>query len=475
MKLDFGKKGSLFTVQLSLDLFLVCMAWMIAYYMRFHAGLSVPKGVPETELYFKLLPFIVVIWVAIFFTVGLYRRSGHHHSPFTEGLDIFQSCIVATVFFIAFTYFYEEYRYSRVALLIFAALHPWMIIMGRSLVRKVVRWHRRHSKPRWTLVIGGGSHALREAFSLNVIDNFSTRKVLGAILVGTAEQIRAGEAACREFNCPVLPMQMDWPAFFSEHPVHTVIFAIPHASYAFIEEHLDQIVNQVSDVRLIPDLYRYTKLGAGIDMIDGVPVISIHESPLLGMGRILKRLMDFGGAFFGIALLSPIMAFIALLIRLTSPGPILYRQQRMGLDGQTFEIFKFRTMPIDAESKTGAVWATEHDARPTQLGKILRKSSLDELPQLFNVFRGNMSLVGPRPERPMFVDQFRRNIPGYMLRHKVKAGITGWAQIHGWRGNTSIEKRIQYDLFYIQNWSIWLDLRIILLTFFRGFFNKNAY
>jgi exopolysaccharide biosynthesis polyprenyl glycosylphosphotransferase len=169
------------------------------------------------------------------------------------------------------------------------------------------------------------------------------------------------------------------------------------------------------------------------------------------------------------------MLLVASMVKLTSPGPVLYRQERMGLDGQIFEALKFRSMRVDAESQTGAVWATEDDDRRTPIGALLRKTSLDELPQLFNVLRGEMSLVGPRPERPVFIEQFKSRIPDYMLRHKVKAGITGWAQINGWRGNTSLERRIECDLHYIEHWSLWLDIKILLLTPFKGFIDPNAY
>ena len=220
---------------------------------------------------------------------------------------------------------------------------------------------------------------------------------------------------------------------------------------------------------------RFTRFASGIALVDGQPVISINESPLAGMGRLIKRGVDVCGAVVGLVLFGPVMGLIAVLVRLSSPGPVLYRQERMGLDGNSFWILKFRSMPVDAEKKSGAVWAKPADNRATWLGSLLRSSSLDELPQFLNVLRGEMSLVGPRPERPVFVGEFRMKIPGYMLRHKVKAGITGWAQVNGWRGDTSLEKRIECDLFYIQHWSVWLDLRIIFLTVFRGFLNKNAY
>jgi exopolysaccharide biosynthesis polyprenyl glycosylphosphotransferase len=166
---------------------------------------------------------------------------------------------------------------------------------------------------------------------------------------------------------------------------------------------------------------------------------------------------------------------VAIIVKLTSKGPIFYQQERMGLDGTTFHMWKFRSMRVDAEEKTGAVWATENDDRRTMIGKILRSTSIDELPQLWNVWRGQMSLVGPRPERPVFVDKFRYEIPNYMLRHRVKTGITGWAQVNGWRGDTSLEKRIECDIFYIRNWSLWLDFKILLITVFKGIVNRNAY
>jgi exopolysaccharide biosynthesis polyprenyl glycosylphosphotransferase len=196
---------------------------------------------------------------------------------------------------------------------------------------------------------------------------------------------------------------------------------------------------------------------------------------LIGWYAAAKRVTDLLVAAVALVLLSPLLLAIGLLVKLTSRGPVLYAQERMGLDGRTFRMLKFRSMRVDAEEKTGAVWAKQGDDRTTLLGSILRKTSLDELPQLWNVLCGEMSLVGPRPERPVFVHQFRKQIPHYMLRHKVKAGITGWAQVNGWRGNTSLRRRIECDLYYIQNWSYALDLKILTLTLWKGFVNKNAY
>jgi exopolysaccharide biosynthesis polyprenyl glycosylphosphotransferase len=207
--------------------------------------------------------------------------------------------------------------------------------------------------------------------------------------------------------------------------------------------------------------------------LDGLPVIGLRESPHFGLNVVVKRTMDIALSLIALTVLAPLMLLIAALVKLSSRGPVFYRQERCGLNGESFQMLKFRSMKIDAENQTGAVWAQKNDPRRTGLGAFLRKTNADELPQLINVLKGDMSLVGPRPERPVFISQFRKTIPNYMARHCVKAGITGWAQVHGWRGNTSLRKRVQYDLYYITHWNPWLDLRILWMTVWRG--HRNAY
>ncbi|MGE0173822.1 MAG: undecaprenyl-phosphate glucose phosphotransferase [Oligoflexales bacterium] len=463
---------SLLAIRLVVDLFLICASWLVAYYLRFHTGLDAPQGVPESSLYFKLTPFIAVIWGLVFFAVGFYRRTGHHRSAFIEGLDIIQCSFIATLAFIAFTYFYEEYRYSRLTLVIFGMLQPLFLITGRSLVRKFFRYRMAKIDPRKVLIIGSSENMLKAVELVRSL-TFQNVRIIGA-MSGAADTSQ-DEKAAKQMGLPFFNVPRNWGEFFAQNVVDTVYFALSYKDYTFVEQTLSVVADQVTDIKLIPDVLRYTKFSAGIEMIKDTPVVSIHESPLLGIGAVVKRAMDIVGSMAAIAIFSPIMVLVAALIRLTSPGPILYRQTRMGLDGKKFECLKFRSMPIDSEDKTGPVFARADDNRPTWIGRIIRKTSLDELPQFLNVLKGEMSLVGPRPERPVFVNQFRQNIPGYMLRHKVKAGITGWAQVNGWRGNTSIEKRIECDLFYIQNWSVWLDLKIIVLTVEEMVFGKNAY
>jgi Undecaprenyl-phosphate glucose phosphotransferase len=457
-----------------MDLIMTCLSWVLAYYIRFYTFMDAPLGIPETVLYFKLLPFILFIWIFAFSISGFYRRSGKHHSPLTEGLDIIHSSVIAIGLFIVFTYFYEEYRYSRITLAIFGVLNPILIITGRSIIRKIVRRYIRYTPVRNTLIIASGD-MLRHALTLSRQPAMERHAVAGVILLKKEETYDADVEFCGANNLAVFAEPESWAEFFVLNPVNSVYIAIPQKAYSYFEANISKIADQVPDIKLIPDIIKFTRFSARIDMVEGVPVIAIHESPLRGLSSVIKRCVDIFGSLCGIMLLSPVLLVISILVPLSSRGPILYRQERMGLDGRSFYCLKFRSMPVDAEKQTGAVWAKATDNRATWLGKFLRRTSLDELPQLFNVLKGEMSLVGPRPERPVFVNKFRSDIPGYMLRHKVKAGITGWAQVNGWRGNTSLEKRIEYDLYYIQNWSIWLDFRILIMTVGEVFFSKNAY
>lgn len=468
------KQNILTLIRMTVDATMVCVAWVLAYWLRFYSGLEVTRGVPDPVLYWKLIPFIAVIWLVVFMMSGFYRRSTKHRSAVLEALDILQSAGLATLAFIAFTYFYEEYRYSRLVLVLFVALHPIMLVSGRSLVRKALRWYRRRAAPRRTLIIGSGDF-LHVAISMSLQGDVSARDIAGIMLVGDLDQTQRGEDICKAHGYPMISAPADWASFFVEHPMQTVIIALPYTSFGWIEDNLNRIADQVPDIKLLPDLMKFTRFAAGIELISGVPVISVHESPLAGVQGLVKRFVDIFGALVALLIFSPIMVVVAILVKLSSPGPIFYRQERMGIDGKTFGMLKFRSMPVHAEKATGAVFAKAADNRATPVGKFIRRTSLDELPQFFNVLTGDMSLVGPRPERPVFVNDFRRKIPGYFLRHKVKAGITGWAQVNGWRGDTSIEKRIECDLYYIQNWSLWLDFRILILTFVRGFVHKNAY
>ena len=458
--------------QILVDLFMISASWIITYTVRFHTGFDAPLGIPDPWLYYKLIPFICVIWSGAFMITGVYRRGLSRRSAIIEGADLIQSCVTATVIFIAFTYFYEEYRYSRLNTAIFALLHPPMLILGRSLLRKTVRFYVRNNPAKKVLIIFSPDK-IHECLQLYSQSSLEKREISGVVpITQPSQKVRD---FLLEAGLPILDPPKNWATFLFNRDISSAFLGINNEDHDFLTENLELIASQIPDVKLLPDFGKFSKLSMGLESIKGVPVITFHNSPLDGTGTVFKRLVDFIGALSILLLISPIFLVSAIAVWLSSPGPILYRQERMGLDGRKFFCLKFRSMPLDAEKKSGAVFATSHDQRATLVGKFLRRSSLDELPQLINVIKGEMSLVGPRPERPVFVREFREKVPGYMLRHKVKAGITGWAQVNGWRGNTSIEKRIECDLFYIQNWSLWLDFKILFLTIEEVLTGKNAY
>ncbi|MCG8537994.1 MAG: exopolysaccharide biosynthesis polyprenyl glycosylphosphotransferase, partial [Pseudomonadales bacterium] len=257
--------------------------------------------------------------------------------------------------------------------------------------------------------------------------------------------------------------------------VDQIWIAMPIAKVKQIQVLLKGLSQTTADIRLVPDIFGFQLLNHSVSAVAGLPVVNLSVTPMDGLNRYVKALED--KLFAGLILLviSPILFFLAIGVKLSSPGPIFYRQERVTWYGKSFHMYKFRSMPVTAENDTGAVWAKAGENRATPFGAFLRKTSLDELPQFWNVLKGDMSIVGPRPERPVFVDKFKDEIPGYMQKHKVKAGITGWAQVNGWRGDTDLNKRIEHDLHYIENWSLWMDIKIIFLTIFKGFIHKNAY
>ena len=257
--------------------------------------------------------------------------------------------------------------------------------------------------------------------------------------------------------------------------VDQVWISLPHSEEKTIRQVITALDGSPAEIRYVPDIFEYQLMHHSLSEIAGVPVVNISYSAIDGVNRFIKAAEDYVLASILLLLASPLMLVIAIGVKLSSPGPILYRQQRVGWNGQEFTMLKFRSMPVEAEKETGPVWASPMDSRATKFGSFLRKTSLDELPQLFNVLKGEMSLIGPRPERPMFVEKYKDEVPHYMKKHLVKAGLTGWAQVHGWRGNTCLHTRIEHDLYYIENWSLWLDIKIIIMTIFRGLVHKNAY
>ena len=465
------KKHSEFfkSVVFILDLVLITIAWLLAYRIRFYSGLiPVTKGVVPLEVYLAMLPAILVVWAVVFKAFNLYRpyRISTHAA---EIWDVTKACSLALVILVALTFFLRQFEYSRIAFVIFWSLSIVLITANRWSFREILRYLRRRGyNQRFALVIGAGELGQKVAKKIH------RHRELGLRVIGYLT--RKPEKVGQELHgIKVLGVYDDLPKILSSNQIDHVFLALPHDAYGHAEKIMLFLQDQMVDVRLIPDLLQFITIRGQAELFDGLPIVTIQATPLFGWNQILKRSADI---FFSVLILCitlPIILIAALLVRLTSGSPVIYRQDRIGYDGRIFQMLKFRTMTVDAEKETDAVWATPDDKRRTPLGVFLRKTSIDELPQFWNVLKGEMSVVGPRPERPEFVQKFRASIPKYMLRHKIKAGITGWAQVCGWRGNTSLEERIKCDLEYIEKWSIGLDIKIMWLTVWKGLINKNAY
>ena len=446
------------------DLCLIAACWVSAYAIRFHL-LRVTDVPPFRDYALQLVP-VLIVWGFAFHAFDLYRpsRLGSHLS---EWFDVAKASTLGVLVLVAImTFAFRGYDYSRLVIAFFLVQSVVVVSLARAAFREVLRFARRRGyNQRYAIVVGGGEPAVE------VLRVLRRRPDVGIRVLG----LLSDKAETPGVDAPRLGGLEDIRAVLDRQQVDIVFIALPHSEYPRLTSVLNEIGDDPVAIHFVPDVFGLASLRGGVEEFESIPFVHLRESPLYGWNRVAKRVLDLivgGGA---LVLAAPVMLAIATALKLVSRGPVLYRQERMGLDGQRFRMLKFRTMRVDAERETGPVWARPDDSRRTRLGTFLRRWSLDELPQLWNVLRGEMSLVGPRPERPSFVEEFRRRVPGYMLRHKVKAGITGWAQINGWRGQTSIEKRIEYDLYYIERWSLGLDLKILLLTFWSGFRNRNAY
>ncbi len=458
------------TILLVSDLILVAASWVASYWLRFHAGFAAPKGIPSFGLYCEALLVILPLWFVLFRLRGLYapRRM---NTIWGELGRVLYANAVGVILFVALAFFLQSYAYSRPGIVFFFVLVTVSIGGFRIFLRMSLRHFReRGFNQRYLVVVGAGE--LAQA----VIDRIHGHPEIGLQILGlfSDDSSARGETVN---GVPVIGAYAEVKAFVqnSAHRVDQVIMAVPHEDADAVAQVVSALDDEMVTVRLVPDLMGMLTLRSSVEDLDGLPMLNLRDGRLIGLSAVQKRIFDVGVSFFLLLLLSPAFLLISLGVLLTSGRPILYSQERMGLDGRVFSMLKFRTMVVDAEHASGPVWTAEEDSRRTGFGGFLRSMSLDELPQLWNVLRGDMSLVGPRPERPVFIDQFRHEIPGYMLRHSVKAGLTGWAQVHGWRGNTSVHERIEHDIYYIQNWSFKLDLWILWKTVFRGVVNPNAY
>ncbi len=448
------------------DLTLISVCWMAAYYVRFVGGWGpIERGVPPLEIYIYLIVPILFVWGVSFKSFNLYRprRMGSH---LAEVLDIAVANSLSVLILVGLTFFVRQFEYSRLVFVYFWVLNLVALSSSRMVFREGLRFFRKQGfNQRHCVIIGADKLGQRIAHSLSLHPEFGLTvhgylthqpKKLGQTFEGVTVIGLFGDL---EKYAPALDI---------------VFLCLPPEAEPQAEKMLGYLATTTVEVKVVPSIYEFITLRAEAEMFEGVPVITLQGSPLYGWSTILKRSSDVIGSVIALSLTLPVQGIIALLIKLTSPGPVFFKQERMGLDGKPFMMLKFRTMHVDHQGDTVLLTPMD-DARVTPIGKVLRRMSLDELPQFWNVLKGDMSVVGPRPERSWVVEEVRKQIPLYMLKHKMKAGITGWAQVSGWRGDTSLEKRVEFDLYYIEHWSIWLDLKIMWLTIWQGFIHKHAY
>jgi len=448
------------------DVSFLVVSFLLAYAVRYAWPHWFPfDGRAAYEHSLEFLTVACLSWPFSAYLSGLYR-SQRTNSLWSEIYRVFKSCLATLLSSITFTYFFSD-RYSRGILLLFFLFSFILVSLGRYVTRKVLKGLRKQGyNLRHVLVVGTGDIGQRVVRTIHSHTELGLR-VLGFI-THDKEQVKQQRA-----GVDVLAAIDEMSEILKKHPVDQVIIALPVEQLAGLKQLMSILSFETVDVRVVPDFYQYATLGKGIEEFAGLPIISLQDDPLYGWNSILKRIFDLGLSVFILGLCSPLFLVIAALIKSTSSGPVFYTQERMGLDGRVFKMYKFRTMQLNASQKPSMT--DPKDPRRTRVGAFLRRYSLDELPQFLNVLKGEMSIVGPRPEQSAFIEDFKLSVPKYHLRHKMKAGITGWAQIHGLRGKTSIEDRIEYDLYYIENWSLLLDVKIVFRTIGGGFLSKNAY
>ena len=442
------------------DLLMITLSALIVYWLEFHSW----KIAYEYQI---ALVICLLLTIAIFPLFKLYQSWRGQ-----EGFSI-KRAITGAWFFVVLTMFSIAYLTKTEAFISREWFLGWTVISWISLIlirsfvfRTMAYFRSRGLNLRHIILLGAGDLGLHviESISNNPWTGFNIR-----VLLDDEPEKQGRYIAGKKVDGTISEVGK----FIKELNPDEIWIALPLSAEKRLHEILHMLQHFPVNIRLIPDIYDLQLINHSVTEISGISFINISETPMKGINFILKWIEDKILSLLILIIISPIMLLIALLVKISSPGPILYRQERVGWNGETFQMYKFRTMPVDTE-KSGITWGAKNKPN-TALGAFLRRTSLDELPQFFNVLLGKMSVVGPRPERPMFVEKFKNEIDGYMQKHLVKAGITGWAQVNGFRGDTDLRKRIEYDLYYIERWSLWFDLRIIFLTILNGFINKNAY
>lgn len=454
-------------LQVLIDAFVLLFSYVAAWVIKFQI-ISSDDGALSLRTYMIALPITVLVYLGLYYLFSLYtpkRVQGRR----LELWNIVKANTVGIALFLGVLYLIKMMHFSREMLFIFYVINICLEAIARNLIRYFLRSMRRKGYNLKHIVLVGYSRAAEEYID-RILENPQWGYKIRGIL---DDHIEAGT----EYKgIKVLGKIDNLMIILPENWLDEIAITLGLSEYARLEEIVNLCEKSGVHTKFIPDYNQIIPTKPYTEDILGLPVINIRHVPLTNtFYAAMKRVMDIAGAICAIILFSPIMMFSVIMIKLTSPGPLIFKQERVGLHNHTFMMYKFRSMDVQPPEKEKTKWTVKDDPRVTNFGKFMRKTSIDELPQLFNVLKGEMSLVGPRPERPFFVEKFKEEIPRYMIKHQVRPGLTGWAQVNGYRGNTSIRKRIEYDLYYIENWTLGLDVKILFLTIFKGFINKNAY
>lgn len=448
---------------------LIFISLILAWVVRFKLGIIHISGeYLKFKEYIKPAIFIVPIYLLIYYSFKLYTPQ-----RFKQGLDELKNIVKANIagilVFILVLYVFKIIDYSRYLLVLFGILASALTSIERIIIRRLLRRIRTKGYNLKHIVIAGVSDTTTE-----FLDRIEKNRQWGYNVVGIFDDDIAAGKVLKGYK--VVGKLDRLGVSLDELEVDDVFITLELKDYSKLGMIIDACEKSGVRTNIIPGYYKYIPAKPYLEEIDGLPVINIRYVPLDNiLNRIVKRTIDMIGSLMALTLFSPIMLITAIIIKVTSPGPVLFKQERVGLNRKSFMMLKFRSMRVQTSEEEKHMWTTQNDPRKTKFGNFIRKTSIDELPQLLNVFRGDMSMVGPRPERPHFVEQFKEEVPKYMIKHQVRPGITGWAQVNGWRGDTSIIKRIEFDLYYIENWDVLFDIKIMFLTLFKGFVNKNAY
>ena len=460
----------LFNILLVLiDVLVITLSLACSFWLRFHTTLFGPIGghLGLTSYIFLLIFAVIPVYLILYFAFGLYKPRRTYKNIFSEATQISKVNIVGFLILVAILFIINQPNFSRIMLFLLAVIATFLGIIERFVVRsflKRIRINNRNLKH--ILVVGDNELAF--SFAHKIKDNPYLGYVVSGIL-GRSEHI-GDEIAGTE----IIGAFKDLDNVLEKHRFDRVVLAIPLKYYYRINELVESCEKYGIKAEIIPDYIRYFPAQPSVDMIEDIPIINIRYVPLDDeFNKFLKYASDYIISIIAIIITSPIMLITAIAIKLTSRGPIIFKQERIGHNAKPFMMYKFRSMRVQNPNEEKSEWTTKDDPRKTLVGNFIRKTSIDELPQFFNVLKGDMSVVGPRPERPYFVNQFKEEVPKYMVKHQVRPGITGWAQIHGCRGDTSIKKRIEYDIEYVENWHMGLDLAIMIKTALKK--NSNAY